>query len=103
LLEVARIGKTAIVSVINFGYWRVRISLFAHGRMPVTRELPYQWYDTPNIHLCTLKDFRDFCRRHGIRIKNQTPLHSDKKGGFFSRLFPNVFADLSIFEIERTT
>jgi methionine biosynthesis protein MetW len=100
LFDVVRIGKTAIVSVINFGFWRVRLSLFAKGRMPVTSTLPFEWYNTPNIHLCTLKDFRDFCRRHGIRIKNQMPLREDAKGGLLSHILPNVFADLGIFEIE---
>jgi methionine biosynthesis protein MetW len=101
MLDVARIGRTAVISVINFGYWRVRLSLLVKGRMPVTSNLPFDWYNTPNIHLCTLKDFEDFCNLHGMRVKNRIPLRADSKGGWLSRLFPNLFADLGIFEIER--
>ncbi|TIU81741.1 MAG: methionine biosynthesis protein MetW, partial [Mesorhizobium sp.] len=55
--ELLRIGKHAIVSFPNFGHWRVRLSLFLEGRMPVTKDLSYSWYDTPNIHFCTIRDF----------------------------------------------
>ncbi|MCW5623410.1 MAG: methionine biosynthesis protein MetW [Burkholderiales bacterium] len=65
--EILRVGREGIVSFPNFGYWRVRAQLLA-GRMPVSRELPYQWYDTPNVHLFTIQDFETFCRGHGLRI-----------------------------------
>lgn len=66
--EMLRVGRQAIVSFPNFGYWRVRIKLLLNGRMPKTAKLPFEWYDTPNIHLLTIKDFTDFCRAHQIHI-----------------------------------
>jgi len=68
LAEMLRVGKRAIVSFPNFGYYRVRLQLLVTGRMPVTRDLPYSWYDTPNIHLCTRKDFIDYCGAKGVSI-----------------------------------
>ncbi|TIO94456.1 MAG: methionine biosynthesis protein MetW, partial [Mesorhizobium sp.] len=59
--ELLRIGNRAIVSFPNFGHWRVRFSLLIKGRMPVTKDLPYSWYDTPNIHFCTIRDFVNLC------------------------------------------
>lgn len=74
LPEILRIGRKAIVTVPNFGYWRGRFQLFFLGHMPVHKDLPYQWYDTPNIHLCTRKDFLAFCRRFHCRIERETAL-----------------------------
>lgn len=68
LAEMLRVGKRAIVSFPNFGHYRVRLQLLVSGRMPVTRDLPYSWYDTPNIHLCTRNDFIDYCANAGIAI-----------------------------------
>lgn len=68
LAEMLRVGKRAIVSFPNFGHYRVRLQLLVSGRMPVTRDLPYSWYDTPNIHLCTRNDFIDYCAGAGIAI-----------------------------------
>lgn len=65
--EMLRVGKEGIVTFPNFGYWQHRLDIL-RGRMPVSEDLPYQWYDTPNIHLCTLKDFETFCARLGVRI-----------------------------------
>ena len=65
--QMVRIGRHAIVSFPNFGHWRVRLNLLLHGRMPVTDALPEPWYETPNIHLCTLKDFIALCRDCGVR------------------------------------
>lgn len=66
--EMLRVGRRGIVSFPNFGYWRVRLQLAATGRMPVTDRLPYKWYDTPNIHLLTLDDFKSWARSGGIRV-----------------------------------
>ncbi len=68
LEEMLRVGKRAIVSFPNFGYYRIRLQLLVTGRMPVTRDLPYTWYNTPNIHLCTRKDFIDYCASRGTTI-----------------------------------
>jgi methionine biosynthesis protein MetW len=67
LQEMVRVGRTAVVSFPNFGYWPHGWSIL-RGRMPVTGQMPYAWYDTPNIHLCTLKDFEDLCQKLGLRI-----------------------------------
>ncbi len=69
LSNLARIGRQAIVSFPNFAYWRVRWHLFAHGRMPMTNSLPHHWYDTPNIHFCTIRDFTELCAEMGIKVE----------------------------------
>jgi methionine biosynthesis protein MetW len=78
LEHMLRIGRRAIVSFPNFGNWRVRLSLLRHGRMPVTDTLTYQWYDTPNIHLCTIRDFTQLCAELGIVVERAISL--DSKG-----------------------
>ncbi len=78
LNDMLRIGRYAIVSMPNFGFWRVRLYLLFHGRMPVSGILPYQWHDTPNLHLCTIKDFVNLCAHMNLTIGNFLPLSSDK-------------------------
>lgn len=77
LEHMLRIGRRAIVSFPNFGHWRVRLSLLRHGRMPVTETLTYQWYDTPNIHLCTIRDFMALCDELGIVVERAISLDSN--------------------------
>ncbi|HZP18772.1 MAG TPA: methionine biosynthesis protein MetW [Bauldia sp.] len=77
LEQLLRIGRKAIVSFPNFGHWRMRRLLLFTGRMPVTRSLPYSWYDTPNIHFCTIRDFVELCREIGARIEKATALRAD--------------------------
>lgn len=103
LENLVRIGKTAIVSVPNFGYWKNRLYLLMFGRMPVTRTLSYEWYDTPNIHFCTLSDFVSLCEDMHISIdkrvyvdKNGTPGHFNGKA-----FFANVFGEQGIFLIHK--
>ncbi len=74
LLDLVRIGRRAVVSFPNFGHWRVRWHLLTQGRMPVTRHLAYQWFDTPNIHLCTIRDFTLLCRDAGVAIERSLTL-----------------------------
>ncbi len=71
LKEAIRIGKKVLISFPNFGYWIVRSQLFFFGKMPKSRDLPYEWYDTPNIHLVTISDFRLFCEKYNFQIQNQ--------------------------------
>ncbi len=78
LSNLVRIGRQAIVSFPNFAYWRVRWQLFIHGRMPVTNSLPDHWYDTPNIHFCTIRDFTELCTAMGITV--ELGLAVDHKG-----------------------
>jgi methionine biosynthesis protein MetW len=74
LEHLLRIGRRAIVSFPNFGHWSVRFDLFLKGRMPVTRNMPYSWYDTPNIHFCTIRDFVELCREVGARMEKAVAL-----------------------------
>ncbi|MBN2009456.1 methionine biosynthesis protein MetW [candidate division KSB1 bacterium] len=101
LKEMLRVGKTCIISVPNFGYWRIRLQLLLRGRMPVSKALPYEWYDTPNIHLSTVLDIQKYCAAENITIKGQTYLIKNGRGGLLVRLFPNIFSELAIFVIER--
>lgn len=99
LAEMLRVGRQCIVTFPNFGHWRCRLDLATRGRMPVSRFMPYRWYDTPNIHFCTVRDFESLCRELQIRI-----LGRDMIGGGAStlaRLWPNLFAETAIYHITR--
>jgi len=100
LKEMLRVGQTGIVSLLNFGYWKVRSQLFWRGIMPRTKTLPYEWYNTPNIHLTTIKDFKNLCDKQNIIVKKQINLSQSRKGGILVNLFPNLFANLAIFIIQ---
>ncbi|HZH09341.1 MAG TPA: methionine biosynthesis protein MetW [Microvirga sp.] len=79
LEHLLRIGRRAIVSFPNFGHWRVRMDLAFKGRMPVTENLPYSWYDTPNIHFCTIRDFVELCREVGAQMEKAVALNAGGK------------------------
>ncbi len=79
LEDLLRIGRRAIVSFPNFGHWRVRVDLALKGRMPVTENLPYSWYDTPNIHFCTIRDFVELCRDVGAQMEKAVALNAGGK------------------------
>ncbi|NLE45531.1 MAG: methionine biosynthesis protein MetW, partial [Chloroflexi bacterium] len=96
--EMLRVGRRAIISFPNFGYWRTRLQLLLSGRMPRHELLPYAWYDTPNVHLCTVADFRELCdERHLTRIREVFLLPAGRP----IRTLPNWRAGLAIFEVER--
>ncbi len=99
--SMLRVGKKGIVSFPNFGHWRVRWQLLYTGHTPVTRQLPYEWHDTPNIRVITLKDFRKFSRDTGFRILKISGLVMEKEnaGGRVVRFFPNLRAAYGIFLI----
>ncbi|MBP9003581.1 MAG: homoserine O-acetyltransferase [Candidatus Hydrogenedentes bacterium] len=97
LCEMLRIGQRCVVSFPNFGHWRARAAHFFLGRAPVTPILPYQWYDTPNRHVVTIKDFRDFCGQFGFRIVREIPLNETGE----VRLFPNLLADEALYVLEK--
>ncbi len=100
--EMARVGKQCIISFPNFAHWSVRFQLFANGRMPKGQRIPYEWYDSPNIHLTTISDFRDFCRKAGLRVIKEFPLHTSPDGECnVVRILPNLLADEAIFLVER--
>lgn len=96
--EMLRVGRQGIVTFPNFGHWRHRLQVI-RGRMPVSDELPYQWYDTPNIHLCTLKDFERFCEEQGIRILERVVIDN----GQTIALFPNLLGSLAVYRFERAS
>jgi len=99
LREMLRVGEKGIVSFPNFGYWRVRGYLASKGRMPVSRSIPYSWYDTPNIHHTTLKDFRDFVAANGGEIEREIPLITEnwhRPDVRRVRLIPNLLADTAV-------
>ena len=93
LREMLRVGREAIVSFPNFGYWHARLQIAFGGHMPVSSELPYPWYETPNVHHCTLTDFEDLCRRIGIRIRERLVLHGGKPVTFM----PNLLGSLAVY------
>ena len=101
LKDLLRIGKSVIISIPNFGYWRVRTSLLFFGMMPVTKTLPNSWYNTPNLHMCTIKDLFHFCVEKNIKIKKAIGVNEDKTSEIkISNLeIKNFFSKLGIFLI----
>ncbi|MHB1132493.1 MAG: methionine biosynthesis protein MetW [Chloroflexota bacterium] len=97
LREMLRVGRLGIVSLPNFGNWRVRWELLRTGRMPKTKNLPYEWYDTPNIHLATVRDFEELCAAEDIEISRAVYLAGGREVGFW----PNLRSDLALFVIRR--
>lgn len=97
--EMVRIGKKCIVSFPNFAYWKVRLLTLA-GKAPVTRNLPFEWYNSPNRHVLSVRDFREFCAAHGFRIERELPLSS--RGGYFANTWPNLFADEALYILSGT-
>lgn len=99
--EVVRVGKKAIVSVPNFGYWHCRVDLLLKGRTPVTKALPYMWYNTPNVRVLTIKDFYDFCKTMNLKVIKTIPLKSTKFD--YEKIisfWPNLRADYCVFMVE---
>lgn len=96
VLEMLRVGREGIVTFPNFGYWRHRLQVM-NGRMPVTVNLPFQWYNTPNVHLCTIRDFEEFCRQHSIRILQRLVLNE----GMPVVTLPNLLGSLAVYRFER--
>ena len=96
LVEMRRVGRAGIVSFPNFGHWKHGVSILL-GRMPVTGQMPYQWYDTPNIHLCTLRDFEDLSRKLGLRITDRVVYADDRP----VRWLPSWRGSLALYRFER--
>jgi methionine biosynthesis protein MetW len=99
--EMVRVGRQAIVSFPNFAHWSPRSQLFFRGHMPVSRDLPYQWWDTPNIHLCTIDDFRALCREEGLRIEQEQYLRGVDRPPPARVVAPNLTARIAIFAVAR--
>ncbi len=94
--EMIRVGREGIVTFPNFGYWQNRLQILK-GRMPVSVNLPYEWYDSPNIRLCTTKDFENFCSMHGVNILDRVVMQN----GAIVSFLPNLFGTLAVFRFTR--
>ena len=101
--DLLRIGKTSIVTIPNFGFWKVRFNLLFKGTMPVTKTLPNEWYNTPNLHMCSIKDFVNFCNNRKINLFKSLALTNNKVSSInkFNLNFKNLTAELGIFLIEK--
>ena len=95
LRDMLRVGREAIVSFPNFGFWKARIQIAFAGHMPVSKELPFQWYDTPNVHHCTLVDFEALCAKLGLRIIERVVLADGNAVSFL----PNLLGSLAVYRV----
>jgi methionine biosynthesis protein MetW len=95
--EMLRVGREGIVSFPNFGYWKNRLNIM-FGNMPVSRDLPYQWYDTPNVHLCTLNDFETFCSKHHVAVLERRVMTGNKE----VKLAPNLRGSTAVYRFRRS-
>ena len=98
--EMLRIGNEIIVSFPNMGHWSSRLNLLFDGKMPVTKNLPYTWYETPNIHLCTISDFINFCEENNYQILERSITNDKQKSNFFIKIMPNLFGQIATFRIK---
>ncbi len=99
--EMLRVGKECIVTFPNFAHWRCRLYLSQQGRMPVSKFMPYSWYDTPNIHFCTVKDFEALCADKAIRILDRAVVSQDNSESLLGKLMPNLFGVTAVYHISR--
>ena len=101
--DLLRVGKKVIVTIPNFGHWKVRVDLLFKGEMPITKNLPYEWYNTPNLHMCTIQDFYNFCNSKGISIFKTISLNGKKTSKITSSnlKFKNLISELGIFLLEK--
>jgi methionine biosynthesis protein MetW len=99
--EMLRIGKKCIISFPNFAYWRYRFYLIGKGRMPVSPYIPYEWYNTPNIHFCTIKDFDALCKEKNIKVLNRTVVDDNHKNSILMNINPNFFGINAIYQISK--
>ncbi len=101
LAEMLRLGRRSIVTFPNFGHWSIRLQLLLGGRMPRTRNLPAQWYDTKNIHLCTLKDFENLCAERQLRILRRSVTDARHRDSLAARTCPNLSARLGLYMLAK--
>ena len=102
LNQLLRIGKQTIVTIPNFGYWKIRLHLLFKGTMPITKNIPYEWHNTPNLHMCTIQDFVNFCKSKNIKIDKSMCLTNEKISEITNRnvSYKNIFSQLGIFLIQ---
>lgn len=101
LIEMLRVGREGIVTFPNFGHWRVRMQLALGGHMPISRTLPNQWYDTPNIHLCTLQDFERLCEEQSIAILHRSVVDHAHRSAMSMNLLPNLLGEIALYRIRK--
>lgn len=102
IYEMLRVAKKCIVSFPNFAYWRVRFYLFFKGKMPKSKALPFEWYNTPNVHLLTIEDFFEFCKKRNIKIEESIYLTRNKaRSGILIRTITNFFTEEAVFVISK--
>jgi methionine biosynthesis protein MetW len=98
--EMLRVGKECIVTFPNFGHWKARFYLATRGRMPVSDLLPYEWYNTPNIHFCTFKDFEVLCRERNIKVIHRQVVN-EESGQTLKDFMPNLFGETAIYHLSK--
>lgn len=101
--EMLRVGREGIVTFPNMGHWRSRMHIALRGRMPMTMALPYKWHDSPNIHLCSIKDFESLCDEEGIEILEYTTVDHAHRSSLGMRLFPSLLGEIAIYRFRRET
>lgn len=101
LQEMLRVGKTCIITFPNFGHWRCRWYLATKGRMPVSKFMPYTWYNTPNIHFCTFKDFESMCSNGNMQVLDRLAVDREHHNSLGARLLPNLLGEIGIYRITR--
>ncbi len=99
--EMLRVGRQCILTFPNFGHWRCRLYLGGRGRMPVSEFMPYQWYDTPNIHFCTVRDFEELCREKSIHILHRAFVNQQQRSSVLAARLPNLFAVTAIYNVTK--
>ena len=101
LKEIVRIGKECIVSIPNFANLKWRAQLALTGKMPVSNALPYDWYSTPNLHLCSLRDFESLCKKLNIRVIDRKLSDSNGRSSFLMKIFPNLFTEVALYKLKQ--
>ncbi|WP_075186263.1 methionine biosynthesis protein MetW [Teredinibacter haidensis] len=101
LQEMLRVGRQCIVTFPNFGHWKARFHLAINGRMPVSDLLPYEWYNTPNIHFCTFKDFDVLCEAHQFKKLNLEVVGGSNMGSFLQKMHPNLFGVTALYRLTK--
>ena len=101
LEDMLRIGREAILTFPNFGHWRCRLYLGLKGRMPVSEFMPYTWYNTPNIHFCTFKDFENLCHERSVKILDRLVVDQTHRSSTLSAMWPNLLGEVAIYRVTR--
>ncbi|MBT3504825.1 MAG: methionine biosynthesis protein MetW [Piscirickettsiaceae bacterium] len=100
--EIIRVGKQAIIGFPNFGHWQCRLQLAFRGQMPISKTLPNQWYDTTNIHLCTINDFEQICTDKNIQIKQRSIVDHAHQDSLGIKISPNLFGEIALYQIKKS-